>query len=463
MVDAVHGPPGASDSSHDSEASLMTDLARQRAITERLLLTALHERDVTRDAVEAGRRAAFLASASRDLGMSLDESATREAVRRRALPRDGSWCIVDIIEVDGAARRLRVVHPNPAKQALAQAFADGRFPIPACRIGQPRVVVSLDARMGASPVDLGELGVGSALVVPLVVRESMLGAITYVTREGDAPLSREDVALASDLADLCALALDNARLYHEAQRLREGAEAANRAKSSFLGTMSHELMTPLNAIGGYVTLLEMGLHGPVSADQQVDLARIRHNQLHLLTLITEILTFARSEGGQLEYRFTEVSVERALHDVTDMLQGTVDERHVTVVQPPADADAVVWADVDRLRQILLNLVMNAVKYATVAGGQITLSVTSTPQAVAIHVSDDGPGIPEDKLATIFEPFVQLASGLTDRHGGVGLGLSISRELARAMDGELTVESRLGVGSRFTLELPRVRHTSGKSP
>jgi len=456
MVDAVR------DRRERPEGSSATRFARQRAITERLLLTALHERDVTREAVEASRRATFLASASRDLAMSLDESTTREAVRRRALPRDGSWCMVDIVELDGATRRLAVAHPDPAKQALAQTFADRWFPMSGPRTGQPRVVVALAASEAASPADLGGLGAGRLLVVPLVVRGTVLGAITYVTREGDAPFSPEEITLASDLADLCALALDNARLYREAQALREAAEAANRAKSSFLGNMSHELMTPLNAIGGYVTLIQTGLRGPVSAEQQVDLGRIRHNQRHLLTLISEILTFVRSEGGQLEYRFTEVSVQRALHDVSDMLQGAVDERQLTLVVAGGDDNAVMWADGDRLRQILLNLVMNAVKYATDAGGQITLSVTSTAHAVAIHVSDNGPGIPGDKLAAIFEPFVQLASALTDRRGGVGLGLAISRELARRMRGELTVESTVGVGSRFTLELPRARHTAGRS-
>ena len=444
-----------------SENSSATRFARQRAITERLLLTALHERDAGRDAVEASRRATFLASASRDLAMSLDESATREAVRRRALPRDGSWCIVDIVESDGATRRLAVAHPEPAKQALAQTFADRWFPTPALRTGQPRVAIALDASEAASPPELGELGVGRLLVVPLVVRGTVLGAITHITRKGDAPFSPEEITLASDLADLCALAMDNARLYREAQALREAAEAANRAKSSFLANMSHELVTPLNAIGGYVTLLQMGLRGPVTAEQEVDLARIRHNQLHLVALISEILTFVRSEGGQLEYRFAEVSVQQALHDVSDMLQGAADERQLTLVVSVGD-DAVMWADADRLRQILLNLVMNAVKYATGAGGQIALSITSRSHTVAIHVSDNGPGIPGDKLAAIFEPFVQLTSELTERRGGVGLGLAISRELARRMGGELTVESTVGVGSRFTLELPRARHTTASS-
>jgi len=295
------------------------------------------------------------------------------------------------------------------------------------------------------------------LVVPLVIRTTELGAITFIIRDGDPPFTPEEITLASDLADLCALTLDNERLYRQAQELREVADAANHAKSTFLGNMSHELMTPLNAIGGYVTLLEMGLRGAVSAEQLVDLGRIRHNQVHLLTLISEMLTFIRGEHGRLEYRLTDVSARTALRDVADMLHGAAEERGLVLVHAAEGADALMWADAERVRQILLNLVMNAVKYATADSGEIRLSFTATSSVVSIHVADNGPGIPADRLDEIFHPFVQLANGLTDRRGGVGLGLSISRDLARGMNGELTVRSTLGVGSRFTLELPRAEH------
>jgi signal transduction histidine kinase len=294
--------------------------------------------------------------------------------------------------------------------------------------------------------------------VPLAVRGSAIGAITFLTRENDPPFSADEVRLASDIADLCALALDNARLYHDAQVLRDVADEANRAKSAFLSHMSHELMTPLNAIGGYVSLMEMGLRGPVTQEQLVDLSRIRLNQAHLLTLISEVLAQARSEGGRLQYRFTDVSVQAMLHEVASMLQATADEQHLTLTRPSVSADEIVWADADRVRQILVNLVMNAIKYGKGSGGTIRLESTVTPTAVAIHVTDDGAGIPDEKLEAIFDPFVQLPNGLSDRRGGVGLGLAISRDLARAMNGDLTVFSILGSGSRFTLDLPRARRS-----
>ena len=439
------------------DESAVTELTRQRAITERLLLAALNARDVKNEAITVSRRATFLASASRELATSLDGTGARDAIRRRTLMREGSWCIVDIVELDGGIHRLPVAHPDSSKQELAQNFAERWFPLQAGFVTErsPTLVIDSNATQGLAA--LRELGFGGLLVAPLVVGTTALGAITFVIPHGDPPFSPQDVTLASDLADLCALALDNERLYRQAHKLREAADAANHAKSTFLGNMSHELMTPLNAIGGYVTLLEMGLRGPVTAEQLADLARIRHNQVHLLTLLSEMLTYIRGEHGRLEYRLSEVSALAALRDVADMLHGAADERHLVLVSPVARDDLLMRADAERVRQILLNLVMNAVKYATPESGEITLSLTATSNVVAIHVADNGPGIPPEKLEVIFHPFVQLADGLSDRRGGVGLGLAISRDLARGMNGELTVESTLGVGSRFTLELPRAQH------
>ena len=450
-------------------------LARQRAIAQRLLLGALREQDLARDALAAGDRAKFLASASRDLAMSLDQDATREIVRRRALPRDGAWCIVDVIESNGGLHRLAVVHPDPMKQELARTLTDDWIPTPGDPIGAPTMMGSVGSEPKVITHDSGqaliaaahgpenlailrELGFGALLVVPLVVRAATIGAITFVTREGDPPFSREEIDLASELADRCAMALDNARLYHEADALRVSADAANRAKSDFLGGMSHELRTPLNAIGGYAELIEMGLRGPVTPAQRTDLTRIRRNQQHLVALISDILHFVRTESGRMEYNFEEVPIEAALSDVAEMFDGAITQLNLTVNRPPGDQYAAVWADSNRVRQILLNLLTNAVKYSP-AEGTITLSHTMTRHDVLIQVSDSGPGIPPEKLETIFEPFVQLATGLADRQGGVGLGLAISRDLARAMNGNLTVDSTVGVGSRFTLALPRVRPDS----
>jgi signal transduction histidine kinase len=148
-------------------------------------------------------------------------------------------------------------------------------------------------------------------------------------------------------------------------------------------------------------------------------------------------------------------MSEAIADVTGMLGGVVKEKGLTLASPPVDPDVWAQADPDRVRQILVNLVMNAVKYTPVGGGTITVSCAATDDDVVARVADTGPGIPPDRLESIFEPFVQLTTGLKDRRGGVGLGLAISRDLARAMKGDVTVESTVGDGSRFILTLPRM--------
>ena len=446
-------------------------LARERAVAEKLLLAALREQDSARDALEAGERAAFLSSASRELSMSLDQDGTREIVRRRALPRTGTWCIVDVVESNGGLHRLAVVHPDPAKQELANKLADDWNPEPGDSIGAPSIVTpdsqmprvithdSGEALEAAAHGEenlaiLRELGFGALLIVPLVVRASVIGAITFVTPDGDPPFSHEEIALASELTDRCAWALDNARLYQESDALRVAANAASIAKSEFLRNISHELRTPLNAIGGYAELIEMGLRGPVTTEQRTDLTRIRRSQRHLLSLISEIIDFVRAESGRMEYRFAEVAIDTVLDDVVDMMEGSIESKGLTLERHPGDGEARVWADPDRMRQILINLVMNGVKYTSQGSGKITVSYTMTRHDVIIQVADSGTGIPPDMLESIFEPFLQLETGLSDRRGGVGLGLAISRDMARAMNGDLTVDSTLGIGSRFTLALPR---------
>jgi signal transduction histidine kinase len=446
---------------------------RQRAIVERLLLGAFHEQDVARHAEDVSERAQYLAAASRELSMSLDEAATLDTVRHLALPRPGTWCIVDVIESNGALHRLAVIHPDPEKRALARRLeqqcptnsAPQAATVDALGTTEPTIVTAdsgaalVRAARGDENLQiLRQIGFGSLLVVPLIVRARVQGAITFVSREGDPPFTAEEISLAGDLAARCALALDNARLYHEADALRLAAEAANETKSQFLGTMSHELRTPLNAIGGFAELLETGIEGPVTEQQRTALGRIRTNSKHLLMLIEEILNFVRIESGRMEYRLGPVSMANAIGDVVGMIGGMAREKGLTLTSPPCDVGIVAWADPDRVRQILVNLIMNAVKYTPDRGGTITVSCEAIGDVVVARVADTGPGIPVERFESIFEPFVQLTAGLTERRGGVGLGLPISRDLARAMKGDLTVESTLGVGSCFTLSLPRERRS-----
>ena len=238
-----------------------------------------------------------------------------------------------------------------------------------------------------------------------------------------------------------------------AERAMAEAEAANRSKSEFLAVMSHELRTPLNAIGGYAELMQLGIRGALTEAQRADLTRIQQSQKHLLGLINQVLNYARIETGLVQYELADVSVSDALAAAEGLIIPQVRAKGLTFVLGTCEPDVPVRADREKLQQILLNLLTNAIKF-TNPGGRITVACDIAPHVVAIAVRDTGVGIAGDKLAVIFEPFVQLDAKLTRRQEGVGLGLAISRDLARGMGGDLSAASTLDVGSTFTLTLPR---------
>ena len=235
---------------------------------------------------------------------------------------------------------------------------------------------------------------------------------------------------------------------------RAQAEAANRTKGEFLAVMSHELRTPLNAIGGYVELIEMELRGPITDEQRADLHRIQQSQRHLLGLINQVLNYTRVDSGTVRYEITDVPVAEALAAAEALIVPQLRTNALSLTLGSCGDGICVRADRDKLQQILLNLFTNAIKF-TRPGGELRIDCTAENGMVAISVADTGIGIAADKLMSVFEPFVQVDAKLTRANEGVGLGLSISRELARGMDGDLTVESEVGVGSTFTLVLPGV--------
>jgi len=239
----------------------------------------------------------------------------------------------------------------------------------------------------------------------------------------------------------------------ERKKAEEEAWAASQAKSEFLASMSHELRTPLNAIGGYAELLALGIRGPLNSEQAQDIARIRRSQQHLLTLIQDVLNFAKVDAGQTEYHITAVPVDEALKDTESMIAPQILAKGLHYSYKGVGKTTAVLADPEKMQQIVLNLLTNAVKF-TEEGGSITLSSELSGKCVDILVADTGPGISAENLKKIFDPFVQAERRLNQPVQGVGLGLAISQDLARAMDGQVTVESVVGKGSTFTLTLPR---------
>ncbi|HEY5087249.1 MAG TPA: ATP-binding protein [Gemmatimonadaceae bacterium] len=271
-------------------------------------------------------------------------------------------------------------------------------------------------------------------------------------------------SLSEDNARLYGVANDARAVAEEAQLHAEGAqhdaESANSAKAQFLANMSHELRTPLNAIGGYAQLMEMGLRGPVTEAQLLDLGRIRRSQAHLLGLINAVLNYAKLEAGRVVYAMQNLTLDDVVIDAESLVdpqlqaKGLLYHHAYWIDRSGASSSAPlrVHADAEKLRQILLNLFTNAIKF-TDRGGQITVACRAAKGTASVTVTDTGRGIPATTIHTIFEPFIQIGRGLSSTDTGVGLGLAISRDLAVGMGGDLTVESVEGEGSTFTLSLP----------
>ena len=271
------------------------------------------------------------------------------------------------------------------------------------------------------------------------------------------PLRGEDGALvgfAKVTRDLTERRAAHERAVADARRVAE-AEAASRTKSEFLTAMSHELRTPINAAMGYAELIEMGLGGPVTEQQLEYLARIRGSHTHLLGIVTDLLNYSRIEAGQVRYDIVPVPVHALVDAVLPLVEPQALAKGLTVEHGPCPQGLVGRADRGKAEQVLLNLLSNAVKF-TPAGGRIAVGCRAAgagaAACVVVTVTDTGPGIPLDKQAAVFEPFVQLGRSLTSGHEGTGLGLAISRDLARAMGGDVTVESAPGRGASFTLAL-----------
>jgi signal transduction histidine kinase/PAS domain-containing protein len=416
----------------------------------------------------AEESARYLARASETLSASLDYEITLKELAQIVVPDFADWCGVDIVGDDGRVKQLAVAHADPDKVRWAYELNKRYPPDPTAptgvynvlRTGSPELYAEIpDAMLEAGARDaehlsiIRELGIKSAIVVPLIAHGRTLGALTLISSDSGRRYGEADLEFAMELARRAALAVDNARLHRAESDARRAAEAANLAKTQFLAVMSHELRTPLNAIAGYAELMRMGIRGPVTPEQQADLDRIKRNQRNLLSLINDVLNYAKLEAGHIDFDTQDIRVHEFLADIEALVTPQLQGKGLRYEYDACENGLAVKADAEKLRQIVLNLLSNAIKF-TPTGGKISIDCDVDDEKVRIKVRDTGLGIPTDKLTAIFEPFIQLDRQLTSAHEGTGLGLAISRDLARAMEGDLTAESTPGEGSAFTLELPR---------
>jgi signal transduction histidine kinase len=249
------------------------------------------------------------------------------------------------------------------------------------------------------------------------------------------------MALAEDIAARGALALDNAKLFDQ-------VSAANRARSDLLAVVSHDLRTPLTAIVGYADLLALGIPTALPPESITHVERIRNSAQHLMYLINELLTFTRLDEGHEVLNVREVDVRDVVHEVATLMEPTAVARGLRLeVSLPADA-LRLHTDPDKLRQVLLNLAGNAVKYTK--SGSVRLSLTAAADGAELQVQDTGVGISAEHLARIYEPFWQVDSSQRSRDGGTGLGLSIVHRMVQLLGGRVDVTSRVGEGTTFTV-------------
>ena len=361
----------------------------------------------------------------------------------------------------------------PNDSTRATRGANEELLIAQAPIGGTPLVITMESRLGnvlAAPrktlrkllmVGLALLiaGMGAALLIGMGVARPITnianGAEAIARGEYETRVAGSGTMEVARLANsFNHMANEVAVAHHALEQKTADAQSANRAKTDFLATVSHELRTPLNAIAGYTELLEMGLRGPLTDAQRRDLARIRASGQHLLGLISGVLDLNRIERGQVSYALVRIPIEPFLAELDALISPQAAAKSLTLEYVPATSSLTVIADREKLRQIMLNLLSNAIRF-TPPGGRITLASRADGRERAeIRVEDTGPGIPESRREDVFEPFVQLDRSLAQPQEGLGLGLAISRDLARGMRGDLTVSSNATGGASFVLILPR---------
>jgi signal transduction histidine kinase len=440
-------------------ATMREAVAAREAESAQLLL---REQAARAEAQAAESRFAFLAEASTLLAASLDYETTLAGVARLAVPYLADWCHVVIREEDGTTHTLDVAHADPTLAATARERQE-RYPpaIPTpygvskvLRTGQPEfypqvtdAVVRGIARSDEHLLALQALGICSLMIVPLRARERTLGALIFIAAESRRHYTPEDLVLAEDLARRCALAVDNARLYREAQ-------TAIRARDEFLSIASHELRTPLTGIKGFAqVLLSAQARGQLAPDRlERSLQRIDEACNRLGELVNDLLDVSRIRTGQLRLRPRELNLAMLVREVAGRYADQLANQHALAIELALDPCPVL-VDIQRFEQILVNLLDNATKYSP-DGGEVRVALNAGEGGALLRVSDRGIGLPPGTAEAIFEPFGRAPNAAQRHIPGMGLGLYICREIAELHGGRIWAESAgEDQGTTFALWLP----------
>ncbi|NJD11682.1 MAG: GAF domain-containing protein, partial [Gemmatimonadetes bacterium] len=427
-------------------------------------VNATVEEITERKRAESARQ--FLSEASAVLASSLDYETTLAQTAHLAIPFLADYCVVDVLQDDGTTSRVASAHVDPAMAPVlagvmrykAGELRDGMVPR-VLRSGVPELVSEVtpaalerDAGRGGDFLEhVRTLGPRSYLCVPMPAGGRVLGSILLCHSCSGRRYGPADLEIAQELGRRAGAAVFNARQYAAAQAAGREAEAASQSKSQFLATMSHELRTPLTGIIGYTELLDEEVTGPLTPRQKHQLGRIKASAWHLVTIIDEILLFARVEAGREQVRLSEFDLSLLLQESVGILEPQAHAKGIALAAALPAGPLPVESDQGKLRQVLLNLVGNAIKFTD--EGFVRVALTTTEATAVIRVEDTGPGIPQDQRQRIFEPFTQVDGSSTRLKGGTGLGLTVSRQLAQLLGGSLELERTSADGSTFLLTIP----------
>ncbi len=392
-------------------------------------------------------RTAFLADAGKALAGSLDYASTLKTLASLSVPLIADWCAIDILD-DGQIRRLAAAHVDPLQMAFDSPYPADSVIRTGLSVFVAEVTDDMLADAAAGDGDrlafLRSLGLRSYVSAPLIAGGRTIGALTFATASSGRVLTEPDVRFVEDVASRVALAVDNALAYEEARR-------ASRLKDEFLATLSHELRTPLNAILGYVRMMQSGL---IARDKQSKaIETVARNATSLTHIIEDVLDVSRIISGKLRLDVQSVDVARVVSDAVESVHPAATAKGVRIIVVADPRSEPVAGDPERLQQLVWNLVSNAVKF-TPRGGQVQVRVERSNSRVNIVVSDTGVGISREFLPHIFERFRQADAGTTRKHGGLGLGLAITRHLVELHGGTIeAVSDGLGKGTTFRVSLP----------